>query len=149
LRAADEATPARFVKPAAVRAQQGLTRLNGWSEARDMLAWSPKESSMMQAKRYAPEPALPEYELCSDEDEARTRIVGHPDGYYWIDEEGHQQFGPFATVALALADMCRADSDADSTGVLVEVEDEIGIAGWIDPDTGEPAEQTPPRIEEH
>ncbi|HXF67136.1 MAG TPA: hypothetical protein VNK67_10635 [Burkholderiales bacterium] len=32
---------------------------------------------------------------------------------------------------------------------LREAEDEIGIADWIDPQTGEPAEEQVPRLEEH
>ena len=32
---------------------------------------------------------------------------------------------------------------------LQEAESEIGIAEWIDPDTGGPAEDSVPRIEDH
>ena len=32
---------------------------------------------------------------------------------------------------------------------LAEAEDEIGISDWVDPDTGELAEETRPRTEEH
>ena len=32
---------------------------------------------------------------------------------------------------------------------LAEAEDEIGISGWIDPDTGQPAEESIPRTEDH
>ena len=41
-----------------------------------------------------------------------------------------------------------ADRLADSVETLPELEREIGIADWIDPQTGEPAEgQSPPHIE--
>ena len=78
-------------------------------------------------------------------------IVAHPDGYYWIAPDGHQEFGPFASVELAQANRDTADADtAPAPGEsLQEAESEIGIADWIDPETGEPAEgQSPPRMEE-
>ncbi len=31
------------------------------------------------------------------------RVVARPDGYYWVADDGKQEFGPFATVAEALA----------------------------------------------
>ena len=33
--------------------------------------------------------------------------------------------------------------------VLQETESELGISEWIDPDTGGPAEDSVPRIEDH
>ena len=33
--------------------------------------------------------------------------------------------------------------------VLCEAEDEIGISSWIDPDTGQPAEESIPRTEDN
>lgn len=71
-------------------------------------------------------------------------VVYRPDGYYWQAPDGLQESGPFATMEEALADMQSADADADDDAEpgesLEEAEDEIGIADWIDPDTGEPAE---------
>ena len=32
---------------------------------------------------------------------------------------------------------------------LQEVESELGISQWIDPDTGDPAEDSVPRLEDH
>jgi hypothetical protein len=32
---------------------------------------------------------------------------------------------------------------------LAEAESEVGIAGWLDPDSGEISEEERPRIEEH
>jgi len=88
------------------------------------------------------------------EDEAETddgleSIILRPDGYYWQAPDGKQEFGPFKTNELALTDMYAADEEAPEPGEsLQEAEDEIGIADWIDPDTGEPAEgQSRPRIE--
>lgn len=78
-------------------------------------------------------------------------ILARPDGYYWMAADGHQEFGPFATVELAQANRDAADTDnAPAPGEsLQEAESEIGMADWIDPETGEPAEgQSPPRLDE-
>lgn len=87
-------------------------------------------------------------------DETRTSLEGaapiveRPDGFYWISPVGRQQFGPFASAEAARADRDLADDEAPEPGAsLREAEDEIGIADWIDPDTGEPAEgRTVPRL---
>ena len=43
-----------------------------------------------------------------------------------------------------------ADEDLDTAvGGLQEAESELGISEWIDPDTGVPAEDNVPRIEDH
>ncbi len=51
---------------------------------------------------------------------------------------------------LAQSDIETADErTADSVETLPEMEREIGISDWIDPQTGEPAEgQSPPHLEE-
>lgn len=68
-------------------------------------------------------------------------ITLHPDGYYWCAADGKRQFGPFATYADAYADMHGGDPDDVEPGEsLREAEAELGIADWIDPDTGAPAE---------
>ena len=85
------------------------------------------------------------------ETEASDRIVSRPDGYHWLALDGHNEFGPFATFEEALGDMLAAEADslAEPAESLQEAEDEIGIADWIDPDTGEPAEgQSPPHLEQ-
>lgn len=77
-------------------------------------------------------------------------ITVRPDGYYWRVPEGKQEFGPFESLELAQADRESADEEAPEPGeTLQEAQDEIGMADWIDPETGEPAEgQSPPRLEE-
>lgn len=41
-----------------------------------------------------------------------------------------------------------ADWEAEPADILPEIEREIGISDWIDPETGEPAEgQSPPHLE--
>lgn len=78
------------------------------------------------------------------------QIVKRPDGYYWTAPDGKQDFGPFASYEDALADMQAADMEAPEPGEsLREAESELGIADWIDPDTGEPAEGlSPPHLDE-
>ncbi|MBI5717241.1 MAG: hypothetical protein HZC37_06090 [Burkholderiales bacterium] len=84
-----------------------------------------------------------------------SSLVEHPDGWYWVAVDGTQQFGPFESRALAGADRDRyvgndsieAVSEAET---LRESEQAIGVAEWIDAETGEPAEgQSPPHLEEH
>jgi hypothetical protein len=78
-------------------------------------------------------------------------LVQHPDGWYWLAPDGKDQFGPFDTAEEARADMlAAADDEGFEPGeTLQEAEDEIGIAGWIDPETGAPAEETHTRLEDH
>ncbi len=79
-----------------------------------------------------------------------SRIVQRPDGYHWLTLDGHREIGPFATYEEAQFDL-RADehSDIEPDETLLEAESEIGIADWIDPETGEPAEEERPRLEDH
>ena len=39
--------------------------------------------------------------------------------------------------------------ESDAAAGLQEVESELGISEWIDPDTGDPAEDSVPRLEDH
>ena len=82
----------------------------------------------------APEEAVSEIDL--------GLVVRRPDGYYWQSPDGSQESGPYASMEAALAEMeSLADEDGAEPGEsLEEAEDELGIADWIDPDTGEPAE---------
>ena len=82
------------------------------------------------------------------EDVEPQEILDRPDGYYWSSPDGDEAFGPYETYELAEAardavgDEAVAPSDA-----LMEAEREIGIADWIDAETGEPAQgQSPPHF---
>lgn len=84
----------------------------------------------------------------SNQDEAR--IMQRPDGYYWQSAETGKEYGPFATLLDAMQDMQGGDESALEPGeTLAEAEAEIGISEWIDPDTGEPAEEDGTRTELH
>lgn len=76
------------------------------------------------------------------------RIIERPDGFYW--QAGNDEQGPFATRAEAEADMLSGGAgDFEPADTVQEAESEAGIADWIDPDTGGPAEDSVPRIEDH
>lgn len=79
-----------------------------------------------------------------------TRFIERPDGFYWQTLDGAREFGPFATLIEAIEDMRLVEDEELEVGESVfEAEDEIGIAGWVDPDTGELAEDHVPRLEDH
>lgn len=82
-------------------------------------------------------------------DERLARVVEHPDGWYWVAPDGHQQFGPFESMEAVLADMDIADAGPDAGQTLGETERVMGLADWIDPETGTLAEDTPVRLEDH
>lgn len=92
-----------------------------------------KTQSFKEAMNAADDEPVTEVEVGS--------VVHRPDGYYWQPADGKHEFGPFSTMEEALAEMEAAYSDDAEPGEsLEEAEDELGIADWIDPDTGEPAE---------
>jgi len=77
------------------------------------------------------------------------RVLERPDGFYWQDAETGEYFGPFPTLLDAVNDMqYSAEAEPEPGETLREAEDEIGVADWIDPETGEPAEEQVPRIED-
>ena len=81
------------------------------------------------------------------------RVIERPDGFYWESlAKKRETRGPFATLAEAQADMLSDGGDDEEAEVpegLQEAESELGINEWIDPDTGGPAEDNVPRIEDH
>ena len=80
----------------------------------------------------------------------RARVIERPDGFYWQSKDGGNESGPFATLLEAVEDMqYSADSDYEPGESVEQAEAEIGIADWVDPDTGELAEEQGPRIEDH
>lgn len=86
----------------------------------------------------------------SPEEAPRGRVVERPDGFYWEAKDEEKAYGPFPTRAEADADMLSADGeDLEPGESLQEAESELGICDWIDPDTGGPAEDNVPHIEDH
>jgi hypothetical protein len=78
---------------------------------------------------------------------ASARVLERPDGFYWKDGDG--EYGPFPTRTEAEAAMQAGDGELEPGETLQEAESELGISEWIDPDTGGPAEDSVPRIEDH
>lgn len=89
----------------------------------------------------------------SPKDEAQQgRVLERPDGFYWESKTTKELRGPFETRAEAEADLLAggaAEEGLEGEGTLQEAESELGISEWIDPDTGGPAEDNVPRIEDH
>lgn len=82
-------------------------------------------------------------------DEQTRRVIERPDGFYWEDTTTGETVGPFPTRLDATNDIdYSADAQLEAGETLHEAEEEIGIADWIDPETGEPAEEQRPRIED-
>jgi len=82
---------------------------------------------------------------------AEGRVFERPDGFYWEAKDGKMR-GPFASRVEADADLLAGGSapgEFDVGETLEEAESEIGVSEWVDPDTGVPAEDGVPRIEDH
>jgi len=82
-----------------------------------------------------------------------TRIIERPDGFYWQDDRDGREYGPFQTMVDAVADMQMADdetaaeeSDIDDVRVA---EDVLGVPDWVDPDTGQLADDERTRTDDH
>jgi hypothetical protein len=91
--------------------------------------------------------------VASPKEEApQGRILERPDGFYWESKEARTPRGPFQTRAEAEADMLAggaAEGEFEPGESLQEAESELGISEWIDPESGVPAEDNVPRLEDH
>jgi len=77
----------------------------------------------------------------------QSRVIERPDGFYWQDKLTDKLYGPFPAMLEAVQDMqYRGDTGYEEGESLEDAEAEIGIADWIDPETGEPAEGLQPRF---
>ncbi|HCA26841.1 MAG TPA: hypothetical protein DEP05_04235 [Betaproteobacteria bacterium] len=77
-----------------------------------------------------------------------ARVIERPDGFYWESKDSGEVFGPFTTLVEAIEDMQFVeDTDYEPGETLEEAEEELGISGWIDPETGLPGEESP-RLED-
>lgn len=85
--------------------------------------------------------------------ERETGVVERPDGLHAVADDGVQEFGPFETYEEALASIDAPVDEPDEEAAtdieaLHEAEENIGIANWLDPETGEPAEgRCPPHLD--
>lgn len=87
------------------------------------------------------------------EETLQGRVLERPDGFYWESKATKELRGPFETRAEAEADLlaggAAAGEEFEPEAPLQEAESELGISEWIDPDTGGPAEDHIPRLEDH
>lgn len=80
----------------------------------------------------------------------KTRVIERPDGFYWQSQTDGREAGPFPTLIEAIQDMqYEAESDVGPGETVEEAEAELGLSDWIDPDTGELAEESITRLEDH
>ena len=85
--------------------------------------------------------AAPGEDETLDTSDLGERIFLRPDGYYWQAIDGKQEVGPFDTHAEAMADMDSGEAGGWTPGeTLAEAESELGLADWIDADSGGLAE---------
>ena len=83
--------------------------------------------------------------------EALGHVIERPDGFY-VQAPSGEESGPYPTLAEAETEVLAAEADesgVDDAPDLQEAESEIGVSEWIDPETGGPAEDSVPRIEDH
>ena len=79
----------------------------------------------------------------------QTQVIERPDGFYWQDKLTEKEYGPYSTLLEAMQDMQGLNESGYEEGEsLEEAEAEIGIAEWVDPETGELAEGVSPRFSE-
>ena len=101
---------------------------------------------MTRSKKPVPPP---EEEKPEAAEEPRGHILERPDGFYWQSDKDGKEYGPFQTLAEAEAVMQAGGDAAPDPEALQQAESELGISEWIDPDSGVPAEDFVPRIEDH
>jgi hypothetical protein len=111
----------------------------------------PRKSKNAGSKKPSAEPPKDEA-LAAEAAPLQGRVIERPDGFYWEAQQKGEVHGPFATLAEAEADLLSGGAAAEELEppeALQEAESELGINEWIDPDTGGPAEDSVPRIEDH
>ena len=91
----------------------------------------------------------PQKEQAPESEAPAGRVIERPNGFYWQEKEGGEEYGPFPTHAEAEADMQSDGELSADPDAVQEAESELGISEWVDPDTGVPAEDSVPRIEDH
>jgi hypothetical protein len=103
----------------------------------------------MKHKKPAPAPVAPPPEEEVLKKEPQRHLIERPDGFYWHSADSGEEYGPFTTLAEAESDMLAGGESSLEAPDLQEAESEIGVSEWIDPETGGPAEDSVPRIEDH
>jgi hypothetical protein len=85
---------------------------------------SPTRSDLAQPAPQLEEPVVPT-------DDESSRVAARPDGFYWVADNGHQEFGPFPTAMDALVALRSGiETGLEPDETLEEAEEEIG---FVDP----------------
>jgi hypothetical protein len=93
-----------------------------------------------------PVPAVPE----TAAELEGARVVERPDGFWVQPVNGGHELGPYATLVEAIeAYRAPEPDDVEPEETLAELEAQVGVADWIDPETSAPAEDGVPHLEEH
>jgi hypothetical protein len=72
------------------------------------------------------------------EDES-SRIVARPDGYYWVADDGRQEFGPFPSASEALYAMRSGiETGLEPDASPADVEAQMGVVEPMLPEDGLP-----------
>ena len=113
----------------------------------------PRKSKSSGSKNRTVEAPPVEEALAAEAAPLQGRVIERPDGFYWEDKHKGETHGPFTTLAEADADLLSGGAAAEESDEvpesLQEAESELGINEWIDPETGGPAEDNVPHIEDH
>ena len=81
------------------------------------------------------------------EEDDIARLIERPDGYYWQNKITDKLYGPFPSLSDAMEDtQYQEGGDYEEGESLLEAEAEIGITDWVDPFTGELAEDSAPHL---
>jgi hypothetical protein len=81
-----------------------------------------------------------------------VRVIERPDGFWLQPASGGHELGPYASLEEAIENHRSAEEEEDELEpgtALAEVEAQLGVSDWIDPETSSPAEDSVPHIEEH
>jgi hypothetical protein len=79
-----------------------------------------------------------------------VRVIERPDGFWVVSAKGGPEAGPYASLVEAIEEHGTPEEDElESEDTLAEVEAQLGVSDWIDPETSAPAEDSVPHIEEH
>ena len=82
-----------------------------------------------------------------------VRVLERERGFYWCLQGEKRLYGPYATLLEVVDDIDtrtgRAAAEEQAEESLEDMERDMGLNGWIDPDTGLPAEDGRPRLELH
>jgi len=79
------------------------------------------------------------------------RVIERPDGFWVQPITGGHEVGPYKSLVDAIEDhaVVEDQEELEPEGALAEVEAELGLSDWIDPETSAPAEDGVPHLEDH